>query len=715
MSGGFRDSFTKDDTKEDLLGYDDTAFYYFAISILTLVAAPWTLSVIRSILIPGKTQIDKDFPAKSSNGSTYRYCQTSAMRDKVESRQQKARKCTSRKVLGWALTVLVLILMWIGVFTFAVQLGDEKEIIKFDPFEILGVLPYATAADIKKSYRKLSLQYHPDKNRDDPLAASRFIQISKAYQALTDETAKENFERFGNPDGPQMAKVGIGLPRFLLEKENSLMNLCAFFFVLLFVVPVTFFCYFQRTKNYVANGVMLDTLQFLGFYVHSTTRPKHCPELLAACSESRAMGVRPSDKAQVELLQGQVTEHKRRMFTLPIICKNQCIIWAHMQRKHQHLSPEFRGDCDILLRHSIKTTQAMIEIACMREWFAAAQAMIEFRRCLVQALDIRSSQLLQVPHITTEFLQSNFSRKTPIPTLDEFLKLERSERKTMVGSLSKPQRLDIDEFCRHISDIELKASIAVEDEQEIVVNDIATVSARMTRKNLRDKEAMGPVHSPFFPEPKFEEWWFFLVEAAPTANSRSNTRIVHFERVCDQERVVEVELRFQVTRVGKNNMVLHALCDSYAGIDKKVEVDFHAFSEEEVKREYSIHGEDEDLDLQPTLFQQWMGDLRAEEESEEEEEEEGLAPLRRVARAAMASVATAAKDGKEGDKRPTDSEAAAKAKEDVLAELAKQGLSEETAKQGLDNLMSFVTEAKKAKAHEHCSGKCCSSSSSDSE
>merc|ERR1719221_1718081 len=100
--------------------------------------------------------------------------------------------------------------------------------------------PDASNKVIKRAYRKLSLIYYPDKNPDDPLAASRFIQITKAYQALTDEVARRNWEKYGNPDGPQTTKVGIGLPRFLLEKDHNLFILIAFFFVLLFVVPVTF-------------------------------------------------------------------------------------------------------------------------------------------------------------------------------------------------------------------------------------------------------------------------------------------------------------------------------------------------------------------------------------------------------------------------------------------------------------------------------------------
>merc|ERR1711920_777007 len=126
----------------------------------------------------------------------------------------------------------------------------------------------------------------------------------------------------------------------------------------------------------------------------------------------------------------------------------------------------------------------------------------------------------------------------------------------------------------------------------------------------------GPVHAPLFPEPKFEEWWLFLLEQQPSA------RIIAFERIRDCERVVEEKLRFHVSRPGKHNLVLHALCDSYAGIDQKVEINFNALQEDEVKREIVVHPEDEELDLQPTLFQQFMGELGREEESEDEEEED---------------------------------------------------------------------------------------------
>merc|ERR1712166_391856 len=96
--------------------------------------------------------------------------------------------------------------------------------------------------------------------------------------------------------------------------------------------------------------------------------------------------------------------------------------------------------------------------------------------------------------------------------------------------------------------------------------------------------------------------------------------IIAYERIRDTERLVEEKMRFQVTRPGKHNLTLYALSDAYVGIDQKVELSFNVLRDDEVKREIVVHPDDEDLDLQPTLFQQFMGELNPDEDSEDEEE-----------------------------------------------------------------------------------------------
>jgi molecular chaperone DnaJ len=69
---------------------------------------------------------------------------------------------------------------------------------KKDLYEILGVAKNATNEEIKKAYRKLALQYHPDKNPGDKAAEERFKEIAEAYAILSDPDKKARYDRFGH-------------------------------------------------------------------------------------------------------------------------------------------------------------------------------------------------------------------------------------------------------------------------------------------------------------------------------------------------------------------------------------------------------------------------------------------------------------------------------------------------------------------------------------
>lgn len=69
-----------------------------------------------------------------------------------------------------------------------------------DYYETLGVNKSATAAEIKKAYRKLALKYHPDKTSGDKVAEEKFKEVSEAYAVLSDVEKKKQYDTYGSTD-----------------------------------------------------------------------------------------------------------------------------------------------------------------------------------------------------------------------------------------------------------------------------------------------------------------------------------------------------------------------------------------------------------------------------------------------------------------------------------------------------------------------------------
>lgn len=81
-----------------------------------------------------------------------------------------------------------------------------------DFYELLGVDRAASAEDIKKAYRKRARELHPDANPGDAEAEALFKQVAEAYEVLSDDTKRANYDRFGSANGPGGFGGGGGDP-----------------------------------------------------------------------------------------------------------------------------------------------------------------------------------------------------------------------------------------------------------------------------------------------------------------------------------------------------------------------------------------------------------------------------------------------------------------------------------------------------------------------
>ncbi|CAJ1451350.1 unnamed protein product [Effrenium voratum] len=555
-----------------------------------------------------------------------------------------------------------------------IELKDAPaELRTFDPYQILGVERGAGAREIKKAYHTKSLQHHPDKDKDNPLAPVLFQQVSKAYEALTDESARKNYEKYGNPDGPVQMKMGIALHPSLLVKENQIFTLCCFFAVL-FVVPFSVVCCCLRGSNVSAAGISGETLKVFHACIDMEVSTNDTPGLLAATLEARRQmcaDIRPVLDAMVsshpEPLQpgivvqfvqatGSGEEPGRRgvlrqmgpdgrcevevwppsgppqkpeevqtkifprsvlassepripcSFSDNLVRRGAAMLWAHMRRLHPHMTPMLQAELTNRLMQTPKLCRAMISIAAHGEgdrsgFIDVVRSCIMLSRCLVQAIDFNDSPLLQLPHVK--------SVPKAAPTLREVVESVEPSLKRL-GNFTPQQVLDIQSFCRHVPLVELSYVAEVNDEPDMAEGDMGTIKVTLTRTNLAESECVGPVHAPFFPAVKFEEWWLLVYD-------NRGRRLIASDLMLGTGRETKTSVNFIVPRPGDFDWTIFAMCDSYAGLDAKCDVSFRAAKRTEVDRSIFVHPEDAEI---RTFFEEVMLGLDQDQESSEEEEED---------------------------------------------------------------------------------------------
>ena len=81
---------------------------------------------------------------------------------------------------------------------------------KRDYYEILGISKSASTDEIKKAYRKVAMQYHPDRNAGDKTAEEKFKEAAEAYEVLSDAEKKSQYDRFGHAGLKNNGRGGFG-------------------------------------------------------------------------------------------------------------------------------------------------------------------------------------------------------------------------------------------------------------------------------------------------------------------------------------------------------------------------------------------------------------------------------------------------------------------------------------------------------------------------
>ncbi|KAL9103697.1 MAG: hypothetical protein Q9163_001291 [Psora crenata] len=357
-------------------------------------------------------------------------------------RRERRLKRIVTVVVGYAIMALMLYLITITK-TMAPKI--------WDPYYILDVSRSSSEQQIKKRYRDLSRTLHPDKAQPDESKNEtiesindHWVEVSKAFKALTDEEIRNNYIQYGHPDGKQGYSIGIALPRFIITEGNGKYVLLVYGLLLGVLLPYSVGKWWYGTQRMTKEKVLLASASNLfreykddmmdGDVVNALSSGKEYED--AFCGNkadaslgkieqsisregvegSTAAGLAPKDQEKLRSYEGV-----RR--------KAAALLWAYLGRVQLDgaaLDEEKYEAAPLahkLLDSFIAITLAFGNTAPLLSAYRTSQH-------LIQAIPPSGSPLLQLPHITPSIahsIESLLSRNHP--TLQQFMSLPEYQRR----------------------------------------------------------------------------------------------------------------------------------------------------------------------------------------------------------------------------------------------------------------------------------------------
>jgi len=368
---------------------------------------------------------------------------------------------------------------------------QSEEMFSFNPYKILAVEEGATPAEIKKAYRKLSLHYHPDKNAGDPTAQDMFIKVAKAHEVLTDDATRENYEKYGNPDGYHGTSVTIGLPSWLTNKENELAILVAYFVVIIIIIPVVVGLWWRNSSKFLEDGVMQNTAYRYYRQVQENTATKYIPGILAsACEFGESIPCKNAQADDLGKLHRKVADQfvKNQGDINNDIMKVKTIMYAHLLR--ESVPGTLQEDSMDVLERIHHLLNGLLNICMEQRFVTATMNVIECSQLFMQAMWFHSNHLLQLPHFDQQCIKminkGLTASKSAGGAVDKVKELGMEQRRKLLTSLSEEQHLDIDLFLMHFPDIDITFDAHTEDEEDVQEGDVINLVVTIERKHLPD-------------------------------------------------------------------------------------------------------------------------------------------------------------------------------------------------------------------------------------
>jgi len=382
----------------------------------------------------------------------------------------------------------------------------DYEMANFDPYEILGVSLDADKKTIKSQYKKLSLIYHPDKPTGNE---KLFMKLRKAYDALTDETARYNWEHYGNPDGPQAMQFGIGLPAWIVEEKNSVWVLGVYALIFMIGLPTAVWYWWSRSSKFSGEQVLLDTTQLYYYFFHKTPHMmlRRVLMVLAASLEferghNHEIVERPTDNAEIPQLMKSLPNlginNKEKPLCFGYSVKARALLFAHLSRipLPKHTLHQDRlyiiKKCPYLIQEMVSCLSQLILLAhagriARLPSLDTVESTMKCSALVVQALWDKASPLLQLPHVEEDMLKHFYSKRRNIKSLKQLAMMGDEDRRSLLRTLTDDQYKDLMKVLAGFPQLSVMITTEVVDDETqhvVTAGSIVTVTIKVTRKGL---------------------------------------------------------------------------------------------------------------------------------------------------------------------------------------------------------------------------------------
>lgn len=303
----------------------------------------------------------------------------------------------------------------------------------------------------------MSLKFHPDKIRPDPaknetleMLNDYFVELTKAYKALTDEEIRNNYIQFGHPDGKQSFSIGIALPKFIISDGNGKYVIFVYAVLLGVLLPYLVGTWWYGTQRMSKEKILIESANKLfreydegiteGGIIGAVSIGVEFEKVLKGEKAESGLGALESRilaEGEASPLAGGLTlKDRTKMEDLDggVRRKTLALLWAYLGRVELDDPALNQAKVEIApIAHALNSGFTAIALA----FGTTAPIMSSYLTAqnLTQALPPGASPLLQLPHFTPAIAKAveGIDTKTHL-TLQQYMALpETYRRRISVG------------------------------------------------------------------------------------------------------------------------------------------------------------------------------------------------------------------------------------------------------------------------------------------